>query len=312
MKRLLLIVAAGCGTANDSTHLHTQTKTVAARNPAPDVMIALDVSEAMAPQLPGLTGALSAFVAANPEAMAWGLMEFPSAAQPTCADEVVDTAVPIPTLTESQLSAQSADVMAALNAVSPRGDRDAVIAVHDAAFADPDRDHFVFLITSGEDACGNSLATAALDRRSDGVRTLVVGYGPSAPWLDDTAVTAGFRWLCPGGTDSECGPNNTCGSTGACTHTAYLAHDPAELTEVLNALFTPLGSAALCNYTLEVVPASQERVTVFLNGAQIPPGADTWQLSGDQVLFKGAVCHELGISTAQAPVTVTVVVDDRS
>ena len=310
---VLLLSLGACGPSGDAVHIHSESKTVIARPRVPEIVVALDVSNDMAAQLPDVTQALARFISGQPMSAVWGLIEFPSAARPLCADEVVDPVVPIVAVTDkaTQLPGQMAQVVAALGGVAARGDRDVVMAVHDAAFVDPERGHYVLLITTGDDTCGNSLATAVKARGMEGVRTIVIGYGAPAASLDAAAKAGGFARLCPSGTDAECGTDNTC-AMGVCTHAAYFAQDSAGLTAALSELTATLGSDTICKFTLEVTPASEQRVSVYVNGTPKSPGPDTWSLlSHGQLQFNGQLCDELGISDPDSPVMLTTLVDDR-
>ena len=311
MRSLLLAVLVALTACDDGSHLHAQDITAYGQLYVPEVMIALDVSEAMAPRLPELTSTLAQLVGSAPD-FTWGLTEFPSAARPTCANEAVDATVPTARAEPGTLGSQAQKVAAALEeSITARGDRNAAEAVHEAAFADRLQEHFTMLITSGDDACGADLVSEVRARSLDNVRTIIISYGPSTPALNDAASAGGFARLCP--TGNECGDGETC-ELGVCSNAAYVARDPAELTAVFHEIATPgaITFVSTCDFPLAVIPASEKRVTVYVDGDDTLPGPDTWALNnGGGLHLQGAVCVRAQRAPVTAPLAIAVVVDDR-
>jgi hypothetical protein len=262
----------------------------------------------MAPQFDALRSALIEMVSVGGEQYLFGLTLFPGAPNATCTGDAADAVALIPAAEDGATRvSQSADVITRLASVSAGGPRRPAFALQQVEFKDPTRDHYVVLITSGDDECG-AFVSSALGTRPTSERMIVVGFGPSASHFDSWVKLAGAT--CPLGTDAECGAENTCSKAPACTHPSYLARDAAELTQELVAMVKPL-LGNICTYTLETPASGTDRVQVYINHVHTPPGDDTWSFSEQRITFLGGLCDELRDSTTREPVFVEVVVDDR-
>ncbi len=76
--------------------------------------------------------------------------------------------------------------------------------------------------------------------RAKGIKTIVVGFGSETATghgpdtLNAMAQAGGYARKCPGGTDGECGANNSCDtSTHNCTHRYFQATSAGELENAL-------------------------------------------------------------------------------
>ncbi len=314
---LVVIALTGCNATpppSVDSHIHVQQITVATQSLAPEVMLALDVSAEMSPQLGTLQSVLGPFIQAHAATAVWGLTTFPSSTKATCADAAFDFPAPIPATDNlpSQLEAQATQVATAINDLQAVGARDVAAAVKGATFNDPDREHFVLLITSGDDACGASLVDTVKALRTSNVRTIVVSFGPSATPLDAAATAGGFAAVCPQQTDAECGTNNTCDTTtDVCTHASYAAVDGPGLAQTLTQLTTPIAGLVPCDFHLDVVPSKLARLSVLVNSVVTVPGPDTWVWNIDTVHFQGALCGEMEQATEFTPVNLEFQIDDR-
>jgi hypothetical protein len=308
--RLGALAAVGLTACAPDPHLHTQTKSVTATNPPPEVMLLVDASTQMAPQFDELRSALSEMLSVAGEKFLWGLTVFPGAPNATCTGDAAAALAPIPAAEDGATRvSQSADVITRLASVAAGGARRPAFALQQVQFKDPTRDHLIMLITSGDDECG-AFVSSALGTRPPSEPLLVIGFGPSASHFDSWVKVAGAS--CPNGTDAECGADNPCtkGLGGACTHPSYLARNGAELMPALMGIVAPF-TDSICAYTLETPASGIDRVQVYINHVHTPPGDDTWSLSEQRIIFLGEVCRELRDSTTRAPVFVEVVVDDR-
>jgi hypothetical protein len=309
MKTFALAVFV-CLAACSQPKQHVQEQTVTAQPLGPEVLIAQDVTDATT--LDAARTALGPVLSQNLSHVVFGLSEFPAPMQAASCPATVGSVVPlIPnTNTDAELASRAQSVSTALGAASAGGMRNAAAAVAGASFVSTDRQHFILLITSGDDACGASLLDAVKALRLKFVRTVVVSTGPA---LDDIATAGGFQATCPMGTDAECGPSNSCDKTKlVCTHSTFFAPDAATLSSLLQSLFTPLISdtASVCSMFLESQPQAGSTLEVSLNGQMQPEGPVTWTLESGKIVFHDGLCDELKSSTPQSPVTVRVVETD--
>jgi hypothetical protein len=290
---------------------HVQDLVVTARNLGPELIIAQDVSSAL--PLESARQALPPVLSQNPSEIVFGLTEFPSPALslPALCATTLPSVVPImPTMDSVDVVlAQARTVQRALEVATPGGQRNAAAAVSGAAFVSTDRDHFVLLITSGDDTCGSSLLDAVKAQRVAGTRTVVVSTGPA---LDDVALAGGFQATCPGGTDAECGLNNTCDrAANVCTHSTFFAPDAPAMSAAMQRIFNTLAPDTLCSMILDSAVQPDTTVELLINGNTVPEGDHTWTVEGGQrIVFHDAVCAELTRSTVHAPAKIQVVTTD--
>jgi hypothetical protein len=303
----VFVLAGACAQPSQ----HVQQLTVTARQLGPEVIVAQDVSTAL--PLESARQALPPVLAHNPSEIVFGLTEFPSPALtlPALCATTLPSVVPImPTMDSVDVVlAQAQTVQRALEAAAVGGQRNATAAVSGATFVSTERDHFVLLITSGDDTCGASLSDAVKAQRLAGVRTVVVSTGPA---LDDVATLGGFQATCPFGTDAECGAGNACDTSSlVCTHATFLAPDAAAMSATMQRIFATLSPDSVCTMILDSAVQSGTTVEVLINGNTVPEGDHTWTVEGGQrIAFHDAVCAELSRSTPHAPAKIQVVTTD--
>jgi hypothetical protein len=308
MKTFALAVFV-CLAACSQPQQHVTEQNITARRLGPEVLIAQDVSDATT--LDAARMALAPVLSQNLSSVVFGLSEFPAPTEASSCPATVNSVVPITpsTGTDAELAARAASVNTHLASASAGGTRDAAAAIAGASFVSTSRDHFILLITSGDDACGASLLDAVKAQRSKFVRTVVVSTGPA---LDDVATAGGFQATCPMGTDAECGPNNSCNTSSlVCTHATFFAPDAASLGTMLQGLFTPLGDpGSVCSFALANAPQPGSTLEVSLNGQMQAESQVTWTLESGRIVFHDGLCDELEHSTPESPVTLQIVETD--
>ncbi|MBK7862355.1 MAG: hypothetical protein IPJ65_27850 [Archangiaceae bacterium] len=209
------------------------------------------------------------------------------------------------------VGAQAEQIDGWLQAVTPVGQ--APIAASLAAMTgldSPRVEDFVLLLTGSEPGCGGDALEEVKALRRRGIRTIVVGYGQQvarSAALDALARAGGFARGCPGGPTPDC----ACGADAICSPAYASAGDARALHAVFGELFQSLEGDRLCQFTLEVMPRSVDRVAVMVDGVLYERGADSWTLDPPQIVFHGSLCTRLKESTTDHPVTVELRVDVR-
>jgi hypothetical protein len=149
-----------------------------------------------------------------------------------------------------------------------------------------------------------------------GIKTIVVGFGAdtaagdAATALNAMALAGGYPRDCTkNGTDADCGGiAGSCNTTTKLCSTAfYQAANAEQLAKALADISASLGGE-LCRFVLTAQPTDPKLLSVIVDGADVPAGADTWSYTGGAVVFapSGAACTLIRASTPQNPVTVEI------
>ncbi|HEX8824906.1 MAG TPA: adventurous gliding motility lipoprotein CglB [Archangium sp.] len=148
--------------------------------------------------------------------------------------------------------------------------------------------------------------------RSQGIRTIVVGFGAEAAAFqaqvvfNNIASAGGFERQCQ--QDSDCGVGDTCDvASHLCRRRFYAANSGAELTSALQLIGGKLAKDS-CLVQLEDSGGSppRESLQVSVDGTVMEPGPETWSLTSEGVRFTGMACQRLNAATSTAPVIVEV------
>lgn len=165
--------------------------------------------------------------------------------------------------------------------------------------------------------CLDTEAVVAATRanKQKNIWTIVVGFGADttvgdAPdVLQAIAVAGEYPRNCnKTGMDAECGAGNTCDpATKKCSRAFYQATDSNELTRVLQDIIDNIVGNP-CEFELDTQPSRPEYIAVIVNGANVPSGPGTWQLTGGKVVFADStqICQAIKTSTEANPVDVQI------
>ena len=230
-----------------------------------------------------MTTSLDQVLATSPAGVQWGLKFFTSPKGQTCTVNP-GADVPVGAGTASQIQTQIA-------ANSPANQTPTTAAINAAvtyfSTVNDGLAHFILLATDGQPNCdsnGSSSVTttsvantvaAIAAAAAAGVKTYVIGIGPSAGNLDSFAAA---------------------GQTG----NYYPATSPDALTAALSSIVVAVGS---CVFTMPAAPADPSNLGVYLDKVNKVPldPSEGYSLSADglTVTFSGSYCDGLKKGTYQ-------------
>jgi von Willebrand factor type A domain. len=232
---------------------------------------------------PTMTASLTQVLAVSPAGVQWGLKFFTSPRGQTCTVNAgADVAVGPST---------AAQIQTAIAGTSPGNQTPTTAAINAAvAYFKTVNDglaHYILLATDGQPNCdpgtSSSVTTtsvantvAAIKAAFDaGIKTYVIGLGPSTGNLDNFAAAGG-------------------------TGTYFLATSPDALTAALSSIVVAVAS---CAFTMPAAPPDPSNLGVYLDKVNKVPldTSDGYSLSADNltVTFNGSYCDGLKNGTYQ-------------
>jgi hypothetical protein len=293
------VTGAG-GTTEPSADANCGTQTSNASQQPADVLLVLDRSGSMSDDIatngtctgrgapancmarwPTMTTALNQVFAASPNGVQWGLKFFASPSGGTCTVNP-GVEVPVGPGTATQIET-------AIGATSPANQTPTTAAINAAAaYLETLTDglpHFILLATDGQPNCdpGTSGSTtpavvantvaAITAAASAGIKTYVIGIGPSAGNLDNFAAAGG-------------------------TGTYFPATSPAQLDAALS---TIVGAVASCVFTMASAAPDPNNIGVYLDKTNKVPVSvtDGYSLSADNrtITLSGSYCDGIKSGT---------------
>ena len=230
------------------------------------------------PRWSTMTTSLKQVLATSPAEVQWGLKLFTSPKGSTCTvNQGADVAVGPNTATQIQTT---------IAGTSPANQTPTTAAIKAAVTyygtVTDGLSHYILLATDGQPNCdpGNSAAVSdasvqdtateiATALNTSGIKTYVIGIGPSAGNLTNFAYSGG-------------------------TTDYYPATSPAQLTAALSTIVVDVGS---CKFTMNAVPPDPSNLGVYLDkNTKVPPDpSDGYSLGSDNVTvtFNGSYCQGL-------------------